>query len=73
MVMQAVAEAGGDDDDDDDDVNDEQVVLQLPQTYRVVAGKCPESTSIDQVRDEVRVIPGHTHQEIDEAFRQISR
>jgi len=58
-----------DDDDDDDDVDDDQAVSQPPQSYRVVAGRCPESIRIDQVRDEVRVIPGHTHQEIDEAFR----
>ena len=53
-----------------------QPVESFPRTYGVVSGRCLESTRIDQVRDQVRVIPGHTHEEIDlafgKAFRQLS-
>jgi hypothetical protein len=79
-VLQSQIEKLDDDDDDDHDQDDAQPVPQpvesFPRTYRVFSGRCLESTRIDQVRDQVRVIPGHTNQEIDlafgQAFRQLS-
>lgn len=43
-----------------------QPVESFPRKYRVVSVRCPES------RDQPRLIPGHTHEEIDNAFREVS-